>query len=425
MTDQHRDSNDTPRPGLLVSLAGGVIAALLTAPLIGLALWIAIRKAVLAEWGPTLADMRSTMEAMRIELETNRQETSAEGADEPDKSHSPGQAEAAPAARTATERRTPPAPNGESVIQASRLTKQFQHEIAVDNVSFEIPPGKIFGFIGPSGCGKTTTVRLFTGIYKPTAGETIVLGRRPAEFSRDLRRKIGYMPQHFALYRNLTVWQNLNFAASIYGVSLRRDARLRQVLDFVELEEHSAKLTRRLSGGMRRRLSLAATLVHEPDLLFLDEPTGGIDPVLRRKFWDHFKALQQQGRTLFVTTQYVSEAAYCDYVGVMAEGRLLMVETPAGLRRRAFGGEIIDLRTKEPLTPAHLEYIRALPFVRGEIKRLDETGLRLVVDHAGTAMPELLACCQGQQLSLEAIEEYLPPFDDDFVELITEVPGHG
>jgi ABC-2 type transport system ATP-binding protein len=223
----------------------------------------------------------------------------------------------------------------------------------------------------------------------------------------------------------LTVWQNLNFAASIYGVNLRRHAKLRQVLDFVELAEHSSKLTRRLSGGMQRRLSLAATLVHEPDLLFLDEPTGGIDPVLRRKFWDHFKALQQQGRTLFVTTQYVGEAAYCDYVGVMAEGRLLMVETPAGLRRRAFGGEIIDLRTNEPLTPAQLEYIRELPFVRGEVKHLDETGLRLVVDNAGTAMPELLACCQAQQLSLEAIEEYLPPFDDVFVELVKEVPDRG
>ena len=233
------------------------------------------------------------------------------------------------------------------------------------------------------------------------------------------------MPQLFALYPNLTVWQNLNFAASIYGVNLQRDARLNQVLDFVELAEHRSKLARQISGGMQRRLSLAATLVHEPELLFLDEPTGGIDPVLRRKFWDHFKALQQQGRTLFVTTQYVGEAAYCDYVGVMAAGQLLMVETPAGLRRRAFGGEIIDLRTNDPLTPAQLQYIRELPFVRGEVKRLDETGLRLVVNNASKAMPELLACCQAQKLALDAIEEYQPPFDDVFVELVKEAPSRG
>ena len=284
----------------------------------------------------------------------------------------------------------------EIVIQARGLTKQFQQEIAVEEVTFDIPRGKIFGFIGPSGCGKTTTVRLLTGIYKPTAGEAMVLGRRPAEFTRSVRAKIGYMPQLFVLYPNLSVWQNLNFAASIYGVSLRRNLRLKQALDFVELGEHSSKLIRQISGGMQRRLSLAATLVHDPEILFLDEPTAGIDPVLRRKFWDHFKELQNEGRTLFVTTQYVGEAAYCDYVGVMAGGRLLMVETPAELRRRAFGGEVIDLRTNEQLTADHLQYIRDLPFVRGEVKRLDETSLRLIVDKASTAIPALMACCQLQ-----------------------------
>jgi ABC-2 type transport system ATP-binding protein len=304
------------------------------------------------------------------------------------------------------------------VIHARGLTKQFQHEIAVEDVTFNIPRGKIFGFIGPSGCGKTTTVRLLTGIYRPTAGNVTVLGQRPADFTPN-------MPQLFVLYPNLSVWQNLNFAASIYGVSLRRTSKLRQVLDFVELSEHSSKVIRQVSGGMQRRLSLAATLIHDPEILFMDEPTAGIDPVLRRKFWDHFKALQNEGRTLFVTTQYVGEAAYCDYVGVMAGGRLLMVETPAALRRRAFGGEIIDLRTTDPLTAGHLQYIRALPFVRGEVNRLDETGLRLIVDKASTAIPALMACCQSQELELEAIEEYVPPFDDVFVELVKEEPARG
>lgn len=175
------------------------------------------------------------------------------------------------------------------VIHAKGLTKQFGHEIAVQDVTFEIPRGKIFGFIGPSGSGKTTTIRLLTGVYQPTAGDVIVLGRRPKEFVAATREKIGYMPQFFVLYQDLSVWENLNFAASIYGMRFRRAERLKQLLDFVELSEHKHKLARNISGGMQRRLSLAATLVHNPELIFLDEPTAGVDPVLRRKFWDHFK----------------------------------------------------------------------------------------------------------------------------------------
>jgi ABC-2 type transport system ATP-binding protein len=310
----------------------------------------------------------------------------------------------------------------EVVISAEGLTKKFGSEIGVQDVTFNIPRGKTLGFIGPSGSGKTTTVRLLAGIYKPTAGDVTILGYRPAEFTQSTRERIGYMPQQFALYPELTVWENLNFAASIYGMSFDRDARFNQLLEFVKLREHKGKLARNLSGGMKRRLSLAATLVHGPELLFLDEPTAGIDPVLRRKFWDHFKELQQEGRTLFVTTQYVGEAAYCDLVGVMANGRLLMVETPDGLRRRAFGGEVVDLHTKERLIYKDLRQLRKLPFVQAKIKRLDDKdGLRLVVDEASTAIPALLDWCHQEYVTVETIEEYLPPFDDVFVELVKDV----
>ncbi len=306
----------------------------------------------------------------------------------------------------------------ELVIQVAGLTKQFDNEIAVQNVTFEIPQGTIFGFIGPSGCGKTTTVRLLTGLYAPTQGKVTVLGKNPLEFSPRMHTKIGYMPQLFALYHDLSVWENMNFAASLYGVGLWRGRRLNRLLDFVELKEHKHKLVRYISAGMQRRLSLAATLVHNPELLFLDEPTAGIDPVLRRKFWDHFKDLQNQRHTLFVTTQYVSEAAYCDYVGVLRHGRLLMVETPEGLRRRAFGGEVVDLRTAERITYDDLQQIMALPWVQGEVKRLDDTTVRIVVDDASTAMPMLLGWGQAHNLKAESIQEYLPPFDDVFVELV-------
>src|SRR6185436_18584336 len=267
------------------------------------------------------------------------------------------------------------------------------------------PRGTIFGFVGPSGCGKTTTVRLLTGFYKPTSGTLSVLGKNPADFSDSDREKIGYLIQHFVLYPELTVWENLNFAASCYGVGLFRWGRLNKLLDFVELAGDKNKLARDLSGGMKRRLSLAAALVHNPELLFLDEPTAGIDPILRRKFWDYFKELQAEGHTLFITTQYVGEAAYCDLVGVMYGGRLLMIETPDGLRRKAYGGDVIGIRTTEGLNLEQRHQLEDLPFVHGKVKVIDEQENDLIVDEASAAIPTLMEWCQAQDLNVETIEE--------------------
>lgn len=303
------------------------------------------------------------------------------------------------------------------VVQTRELTKVFDDLVAVDNLSFEIPRAAIFGLIGPSGCGKTTTVRLLTGVYRPTSGRALVLGQRPSGFTAETRARIGYMLQQSVLYPDLTVWENLNFASAIYGVGPLRGQRLRQILDFVELGEHRRKPVRNTSGGMRRRLSLAATLAHDPDLLFLDEPTTGVDPVLRRKFWDRFRGLRDEGRTLLVTTQYVSEAAYCDLVAVMQKGRLLKIDSPEGLRRAAFGGDVVILKTANYLDQAALHRLAQVPCV-STVKLQDQTTLRLVVEEASTAIPRLVEWAQAEELDLQSVQEHLPPFDDVFVELI-------
>ena len=305
------------------------------------------------------------------------------------------------------------------------VNKVFGQEYAVRDVSFTVPRGMIFGYIGPSGSGKTTTIRMLTGVYGPTNGSLTVLDTDPMRFTQTMRQRIGYMPQYFALYPSLSVSQNLGFAASLYGMGLRRGKRLRELLDLVELSDDRRKPARKISGGMQRRLSLAATLVHNPELIFLDEPTAGIDPVLRSKFWTYFRALRDQGHTLFVTTQYVSETAYCDLVGVMNEGALIALDTPDGLRRQALGGELVDVRTTDTLGSATMELFRALPFVR-KAQRIDDRSVRLTVDEASTAIPDLLDRLRHQDIGVDSTEEYVPPFDDIFVALIhrqREVPA--
>src|SRR3712207_4171339 len=166
-------------------------------------------------------------------------------------------------------------------IEMQHVTKRFGDKVAVNDVSMTVPAGQIFGVVGPSGCGKTTTVRMMTGVYTPTEGSLRVLGATPRTFEKRARERIGYMPQEFVLYPTLTVWENLNFVASLYGLNwFRRRKRLEQLLDFVELREARNRLAENISGGMKRRLELACSLVHNPELLFADEPTAGVDPVL-------------------------------------------------------------------------------------------------------------------------------------------------
>lgn len=311
------------------------------------------------------------------------------------------------------------------VIEMRNVSKTWGDKIGVQNISLSVPAGQIFGMVGPSGCGKTTTIRMLTGVYAPTSGELRVLGATPQNFNKDARERIGYMPQLFVLYPTLTVWENLNFVASLYGLPwFTRRKRLNELLEFVELTTARNTLAAKISGGMKRRLELACALVHNPALLFADEPTAGVDPVLRGKFWDGFNRLKAEGHSLVVTTQYVSEVEYCDQVAVLRRGRLLMVETPENLRKRAFGGNDVLTISVDAEDEMNSRYVLGrLPFVRRVLSVGDAPAgtLHVFVDDAGTRLPEIIqALGKDPTIDTRTAEEFKPPYDEVFIELMKQ-----
>ncbi len=261
-------------------------------------------------------------------------------------------------------------------------------------------------------------MRMLIGVTRPTDGELEVFGRAPADLTADERQAYGYMPQMPVLFPNLTLLANLNFMASMYGLGWRRrHKRLRRLLEFVDLWPHRSKRLADCSGGMQRRLALAATLVHDPDLLFLDEPTAGIDPILRERFWTQFRALRDEGRTLLVSTQYVGEAVSCDLVAVMSDGRLITARTPRDLARDAFGGDVIEVETTGWLPPHELARIADQPYVNG-VRRAGESTVTVVVADAATDLERLRALLAEQGDSVSRVDVVQPTYDEVFVAII-------
>jgi ABC-2 type transport system ATP-binding protein len=314
---------------------------------------------------------------------------------------------------------TGPAPQagGEPVVVMQGVSKRFGDFDAVKNIDLVVPQGGLVALIGPSGCGKTTTVRLLLGVYEPTTGACHVFGQPSHHIRRPTRERIGYLPQQFVLYPTLTVKENINFAAATYGLGPFRRRKQRDiVLELVGLTAHRDKLAGQISGGMQRRLMLAATLIHQPDLIFLDEPTAGIDPILREQLWSEFRRIQADGRTQIVTTQYVAEAEYCDAVVLMDRGEIVATGTPEALRQQAAGGDLIDASIPDA-DRALIAHLRALPGVRG-IRFLDDNRLRLTVDHSGELMPQVIAAVQERGATVQAIEERRLSFNEVFVILL-------
>jgi ABC-2 type transport system ATP-binding protein len=246
----------------------------------------------------------------------------------------------------------------EPVAIADELTKRFGEFTAVDRVSFEVAEGEVVGYLGPNGSGKTTTIRLMLGLLRPTSGHARLLGYDTQSQAEAIRARVGYMSQRFALYDELTAWENLSFYAGVYGIT---DARPLAV-EFERLHLQAVRDTRagELPLGFRQRLALATALVHKPPLLILDEPTSGVDPAARREFWDLIYDLSESGVTAFVTTHYMDEAEYCGRVGIMRRGRLLAMDTPSHLKQTALHGRAWDV-FGEPL----LEALDALGRIRG------------------------------------------------------------
>jgi ABC-2 type transport system ATP-binding protein len=254
-----------------------------------------------------------------------------------------------------------------------------------------------------------------TGGLDPTEGRLRVLGEDPRRFRRRTRERIGYMPQQFTLYPDLTAGENVDFVASLFGLLwLKRRQRVRQVLEIVDLWDARGRRASNLSGGQQRRLELACALVHDPELLFLDEPTAGIDPMLRSRIWDELHRLKGAGRTLLVTTQYVNEAEECDNVALIAQGRLAALATPEDLRREATGGDVIEIETASAFDADRLAGL-------SQVRRVSQTvprAFHVVVDDAGAATPNVVAAVAEAGGEVVSAREYRLTFDEVFTELV-------
>ncbi len=304
------------------------------------------------------------------------------------------------------------------VIHVESLSKDFGDQTVLSDITFDVQPGSIVGLIGPSGCGKTTLVRIMTGMISPTSGRAEVFGTDPTTFSAAQRMKFGYMPQLPVLFPNLTVWENLNFVSSMYAVRLRgRRRRLKGLLDLVDLSDHRSKTLADCSGGMQRRVALAATLAHDPQLVFLDEPTAGVDPILRERFWAHFRELRDQGKTIVVPTQLVSEAVSCDVVAVVAHGRLLAALPPDELAPFAYGGRPLVVELNSWLALPVIEGLRQHEHV--ESVSMSE-GRMVVVVRSDLADPEdyVRRYLADADVSFGEISDLDPTYDDIFVKII-------
>jgi ABC-2 type transport system ATP-binding protein len=299
-------------------------------------------------------------------------------------------------------------------IEARELSKSYGHLVAVERLSLEIQEGEVFAFLGPNGSGKTTTIRMLCGIITPTSGQGRVLGFDVATQSEAIKARIGYMSQRFSLYEDLTVRENLNFYAGVYQVpGGRRAERVGELIEMAGLTGRERQLAGQLSGGWKQRLALGCAIVHQPPLLFLDEPTAGVDPVSRRSFWTLIYGLARGGVTIFLTTHYIDEAEHADRVALMLGGRMVALAPPRELRETGLSGTLLEVEC-EPAVEA-LELLPTVPGVR-EVT-LYGTLLHVLVDDS-LSPDSLTSVLRDKGLKVTSIRPIKPTLEDVFVSRI-------
>jgi ABC-2 type transport system ATP-binding protein len=300
-------------------------------------------------------------------------------------------------------------------IEAIDVTKKFGDFIAVNKLNLQVVHGEILGLLGPNGAGKTTTVRMIACLLKPTSGKIFVNGHDAVKEPERVKQEIGYMPQRFSLYEDLTVIENLEFYGKIYGLpSIERKRKAKELLKFVELSGFENKLAGKLSGGMKQRLSLACALLHEPELLILDEPTAGIDPPLRRSFWEYFRELNKKGITLLITTHYMDEAENCRKIGIMDNGNLIKLGSSRELKRSIYGGDVIELHVK-----ASIDRVKAILSGNQDVLRIipSNNAFLIIVEDSEKSLPIILEAFRKESIDVLSAKVVTFSLEDVFIKI--------
>jgi len=295
------------------------------------------------------------------------------------------------------------------------LTKRFGKILAVDHVDLTIKRGEVYGFLGPNGAGKSTTIRMLCGLLDPTEGTGYVLGHDIATEPERIKEKIGYMSQRFSLYEDLTVRENLDFYASIYSVPKEiKRTRIEQMIQMADLTGRETELAAHLSGGWKQRLALGCSIIHKPQLLFLDEPTAGVDPVSRRNFWDLIYRLSEEGITVVATTHYMDEAEHCDSLGFIYQGRITAQGSRDEIKANALKGGVLEIDC-QPMREA-TQLLEQLPGV-AEVVRFGNT-IHVVTEDGGPSPAEVEARLTAEGLKVHRVEVTTPSIEDIFVSFV-------
>ena len=306
----------------------------------------------------------------------------------------------------------------EIAVFAKDLTRVFGSFVAVDHVTFEVRPGEIFGFLGPNGAGKTTTIKILCGLLTPSSGQGMVTGYDVSTESEEIKKHIGYMSQKFSLYEDLTVSENLDFFGGVYGLDEEtKRKRGEWVLQMAGLQDKLDNLTRSLPLGWKQRLALGCAILHEPPVLFLDEPTSGVDPLSRRNFWELINDLASQGVTIFVTTHYMEEAEYCNRLALMSAGKIVALGTPSDLKTNWMSESVIDLECDQPMRASELlkkEKIFSEAAIFG-------SSLHLVTRDPTGAEETARRIMSDNSIDVIRLEKVTPSLEDVFVTLTTPV----